>query len=470
MYAAPIPSGWEIQQKPTPNLSNTPQPVMPSKPYVPPNRTSYGSHWKVTPDGFEAGGAYKVQVPGKPAGTVHDIAVKIPVPKPNMAKAIFRMVPFVGNAYALGEFLDELGDYLVDQNGNVSQTSISPGAYQSSGYSVNLHYPKNNVWVYSLSEYCSQNIPDSTWSLNSCTNTPMSGYQIWKAFYRSSTGQILERGGYAYAASSCPSGYYVSGTTCSSTTPTVTTPLTEQQFADKIAADSGWPTRDHVKLTNALEELTNHPQWINPDFNSDFPEVFGTPKNGPAVLDPNFNVVPCNCEEYMENGKKVTPVTPASTTTKTNSDGSIETTKTQTEAVTDGSKLQYREKSETSLQSGYGQPGTVTGSFVKANQETPTENPDGSEKKDENEPEFDTPEGEIPRQTVNLTYTEESFLGSGSCPADKYAVVHGETLKVFDWADGCQKIVTYAKPVILTIAAFIALLIIIPGGREAQGA
>ena len=80
--------------------------------------------------------------------------------------------------------------------------------------------------------------------------------------------------------------------------------------------------------------------------------------------------------------------------------------------------------------------------------------------------EFDTPEGEIPRRTFDLTYSEESFLDGGACPADVYVQVRGQQVKAIDWQSHCSRITTYVRPLVILLSGFIALLILIPGGRE----
>lgn len=79
--------------------------------------------------------------------------------------------------------------------------------------------------------------------------------------------------------------------------------------------------------------------------------------------------------------------------------------------------------------------------------------------------EMDTPEGEIPRDQKEVTYQAEDVLGGGSCPADKTMFIAGQQLKVFDWQVTCGYIVSYVKPIILALSAFIAMVILIPGMR-----
>lgn len=75
----------------------------------------------------------------------------------------------------------------------------------------------------------------------------------------------------------------------------------------------------------------------------------------------------------------------------------------------------------------------------------------------------------IPRVTKTLTYAAESVLGGGSCPADKFMSIGGQQVKVWNWVQACDYIVSYVKPVFLAVAAFIAMIIIMPGGGTMRG-
>jgi len=78
---------------------------------------------------------------------------------------------------------------------------------------------------------------------------------------------------------------------------------------------------------------------------------------------------------------------------------------------------------------------------------------------------LDTPDGTIPKSNKNISYTEESIFGFGSCPADRYLTLqtNGRTLKVTDWARSCDAISTYFRPLLLVMAAFVAWMILVPG-------
>lgn len=82
--------------------------------------------------------------------------------------------------------------------------------------------------------------------------------------------------------------------------------------------------------------------------------------------------------------------------------------------------------------------------------------------------EFDTPTQEIPKTTRNVTFNAENLgFAGGACPADKFMTPHGmASIKVYDWAGTCDKVTTYAKPMILALATFAALMIIFVGKPE----
>ena len=82
-------------------------------------------------------------------------------------------------------------------------------------------------------------------------------------------------------------------------------------------------------------------------------------------------------------------------------------------------------------------------------------------------PELDTPEGEIPKKTREVTLNEENLFGGGSCPADVYFSPHGlQQLKVWDWNRACGYISSYVKPILILCCTFAAFMILIPGRTE----
>ncbi len=80
--------------------------------------------------------------------------------------------------------------------------------------------------------------------------------------------------------------------------------------------------------------------------------------------------------------------------------------------------------------------------------------------------EIDVPEAEIPKKTRELTYTEESIFGSGTCPADRFSMVGGQSMKVVDWAQSCDYVARYFRPLFLAMGALVAFIILIPAKTE----
>lgn len=106
--------------------------------------------------------------------------------------------------------------------------------------------------------------------------------------------------------------------------------------------------------------------------------------------------------------------------------------------------------------------GTSTEETDKApEKEKPTceENPDSLECA-----ELDTPEGEIPRDEIQITFQPDDLgLGGGSCPSDRS--LGGDY--VFSYAATCDMLSSYGRYLVWVLASMSALLIIFAGRSEA---
>lgn len=67
---------------------------------------------------------------------------------------------------------------------------------------------------------------------------------------------------------------------------------------------------------------------------------------------------------------------------------------------------------------------------------------------------------EIPKTEKTVSYQAENIWGGGACPADKYARVGGQEIKVVDWSRDCQFVTDYVKPVALALSALIVAYIL----------
>lgn len=100
--------------------------------------------------------------------------------------------------------------------------------------------------------------------------------------------------------------------------------------------------------------------------------------------------------------------------------------------------------------------------------EEPAEEPSECEKNPGslNCADLDTPEGEIPRVEKLITFNPENLgFGGGSCPSNVVQDIGGKPVTVVNWAQNCSYITSYAKPMILALATFAALMIIFVGGK-----
>lgn len=232
--------------------------------------------------------------------------------------------------------------------------------------------------------------------------------------------------------SQCPSGWYYTESGCTQT-PQPKTLTTEQ----------------------AVEELTKHPMPADVPRHIPEPLPVELPEyqpmfipTGNPVPNPSYNpsqpVSPSN-QPFVQPGVKVEPAPSPSSPWQVD----VKPVNRPTESPT-GS----------------------TDPTTEPSTDTPRE--DGKEDRDfcDKNPEslacteLDTPEGEIPKSTVNVTYSIENSWGSGSCPADKYATLAGKSVKVYDWAQTCDYVATYVRPMLLVLCALGALFIVMPGRAE----
>jgi hypothetical protein len=159
-------------------------------------------------------------------------------------------------------------------------------------------------------------------------------------------------------------------------------------------------------------------------------------------------------------------------TTKTNPDGSSETTSCRTNGTStaDGS-VKLTESCTITKKDPQGNPtGTTTTTSDDAD---PVPKPDDSLlcsvfPKIAACAELDTPEGEIPTASETIGYTAENHFGGGSCPADKTMTLAstGQVVTVWNWTQACSSITQYFRPLFITLCTLTALFILAPGVKE----
>lgn len=80
--------------------------------------------------------------------------------------------------------------------------------------------------------------------------------------------------------------------------------------------------------------------------------------------------------------------------------------------------------------------------------------------------ELDTPEGEIPKTTKNITFEAEDVLGGGACPANvttSFNTLGGQSATIVDWQTFCGHALPL-RALVMGLAAIMAFFIIMPGG------
>jgi hypothetical protein len=206
-------------------------------------------------------------------------------------------------------------------------------------------------------------------------------------------------------------------------------PSSIQELEDAIAAKSGWPTSSHIH--DALQESA---------------KATGVriPLESPVVTGPSTSP---GTTSTTTNPSAGTTTTKGTTYNHTYNDNRVSTTITTSVNVTNNSTGQ----------------GTTT---------TTTEEPVEEQSECEKNPntlncsDLDTPEGDIPKTEKRITYEAENLgFAGGSCPADVVQTIAGKSVKLVNWQQNCGLITTYAKPMILALASFAALMIIFVGGK-----
>ena len=208
--------------------------------------------------------------------------------------------------------------------------------------------------------------------------------------------------------------------------------ITEQEFLNDIASKSGWPS------TSALARLTVEAIKYGETFDEKSPTLSGPATSpGPSVTKTDTATNTTSTKSTTNNHVYVGP-TVTTTTNTTNVDVDTTTNNVINTTTTTETPITPDEQKE----------------FCDTHPEA-----NGCR-----EDEFDIPDGEIPETTKNITFEPVDLgLGGGSCPPNIVKTYSGTTLTVFDWADSCSKITTYAKPAILLMAIFTAMGIIFIG-------
>lgn len=422
--------------------------------YTPPGVPSVGKMGVVQNAGgmfFDSTGSTR-----SPGGVDVPVSVRKKIPNSVIGKALFKgagkaaagcvAAPtfcVFSAGYAIYDIWDALGYNVADGQIKKPQNDIG-GAYKVPSSDSN----SDVAYMY------------ATW-LSACTSTYGAGCSVWVKPIPAGQGASCESGyksgpGTCFAMQGPLAAVWGGYTTAYRWRPAVVyTPgyveMTEQQFLDAIASRSGWPTKASQAFADAIkypevsieveDSLSDNPYadimpklGINWDTGTTGPQTVGQPKVSQknSTNSSGHPIVEQKVEETkatVEDGKIV-----YNTTTVTNIYN--ETTNT-TETTTEEKPAEETEKCK---------DGDATLGCATA----------------------DTPEGEIPKRTETLEYEPVNIWGGGSCPADKTMQLAGRTMTVVDWAERCDWLVTYLKPMVIAVSAIAALFLLIPGAPRPE--
>lgn len=157
-------------------------------------------------------------------------------------------------------------------------------------------------------------------------------------------------------------------------------------------------------------------------------------------------------------------------TTTTNADGSRTVTSTTNNYTTNGNTV--TNNSSVTTTTTYNTDNSVRS--VVRSETVPTEEEEKEDACKANPErlgcsEMDTPEGKIPMDRKEVSYTAESVWGGGSCPADKVwaSQTMGRSYTLIPWSSVCDWAVLM-RAVVLIMATWAAFWIVMPGNTQVK--
>ena len=395
-----------------------------------------------------------------PIGTGADVTSSVKIPKRNIARGLIRAAKVVGGPGGLvaGLALEALIDYGL-KNVSVGSDGRLIGRRESDAY-----YPQSDgyLWRQNYTFTGGYYGPEAA-----CVGLTPEGPENWKFQQIVDFGPDLKACRYVkpdgnvnqpfsvirVAPSDCKPGYYVDKGVCTGTKPL--SEMSEQEVEDWIASRDGWPTSSSV----ALAEMLKYPDTrrIIQDYPSNGVEI-----NGPASVKGKSTT----STESVQLVPGTTTVAPPGTTTA-NQQSTKTTTTTATHPITySGSSVSHSTVNNTTTNI-TNNTTNVTTTESKTEEVKDDKEPDQCQKYPDTigckEVEFDTPEGEIPRKQIDVSWSPVDLgLGGGSCPAPVQIYEN----KQFSYQLACDNLYII-KPMVIAIALFVGGMIIF-GGRADQ--
>lgn len=277
-----------------------------------------------------------VKVPGRSS----ELPARIvePVAKRTLARSLVKLVPVLGTAYQLGELLDDLGVIFRDGQWYQEQEADPNENPQSDGNQYGVYF-WGGQWA---------PLPHGLTKQGACKwwGTVADGGTYSASFYLS--GDKCVRTAPVYQTfdivsrplNGCPSGHFWNGTSCVPTLPSSEVPISEDQVISKVEQQAlpdrlvsifnGLPNESGV-IDTVAREIKDDPE----DAEFRWPSALQIPSSTIQVGDPV-------------------------TTTTTNPDGSTVTTTTTTTATTNGNRIDFVTKTETTTRDSQGNQTSTT--------------------------------------------------------------------------------------------------------------
>lgn len=231
----------------------------------------------------------------------------------------------------------------------------------------------------------------------------------------------------------------------------------EAELLDRLAKESGWPTSAAKALAEALATPGVEVQT-------------GTPTvTGPSTVPGTKTQTTTQTKVHPGTTTEAAP----GTTTQTQPATRTTTTTTTHNVTYNNNVVTYNTttvNNTTTTNNVTGQTDTTTDQTQTEDDSNAEDKPDMCEKNPKaaacQEIDLDTPEGDIPKSTADVTYQIENSWGSGSCPSSVFANINGRSVMVYDWPQTCSYVATYVRPLLLLMCALGALFIVMPGKAD----
>lgn len=414
-------------------------------------------------------GINKAAVAKAAASAVNDFAA---------AAAVVASNPYVQlSLLACSVFCGSLMDWGIDKlkdNGDGTFSAVVPDPTVISEVSDGKQYSvASGPWSLSPASACQARASVMGWSgasvVQTSPNCSIRGYRcdIGQCSFLDTFGPISYS---SRSGSSCPAGSTVVNGVCNGSAPEIKKPL-DDVFKDNIVNKPWGPNAAAIAAVVISSSVYQSGKDIFTDGTSN--DITGPDlvPIGKVVTSTSVNVLPGTTTPAppghtgpTDSGTQTT----TSTTTATNtfnpgSSGSGSSGSGSGPSMTTGTKTETKTSITNNITNN-------TSTSVTTNIETKDDAPKEPEKDFcEKNPEAlacaeaDTPEQDIPRDKVTISYEYADIFGNGACPADSYLNTHGQSLKVWDWQASCDHIQDYFRPVLIACCAFAAFVIISAG-------